>query len=351
MAGMPHVVETGPLFSKLADRYSAADVPTRLGLLTHLYNNPLVVPDGGNLNSGAAPIPGSMEDPALDPLAAATPTESTRTSHVNTHWFGLNMLGGLPVPRQPAGVTNTGWWNKWRGDAHGIMRETLIRALEVSLGLEHLGGAPDTIDEEITPTRCWQIHFLWVCGSPKFEGWLHWRKNVGDAPDGGVVTVVFSTPGNSESPLSLTLLPEDDPAGDLLTDGDPYERVGQQVDGVTNVYDIETDWAGYHHTDAIGKGPLAVAGDQSSATLQTDRGLVVIGHARTLIERQSPGGGASALQAASEPGSWVFGGFGSSNNPNDNVVGANEWLDGSASPLVCVAPESANDGGQLPWPV
>lgn len=351
MAGMPHVVETGPLFSKLSDRYSAADIPTRLGLLTHLYNNPLVVPESGNLNSGTSTLDASMEDTTLDPLAAATPTEADRTNHVNTHWYGLEVLAGTVHPRQPAGLTSTGWWNKWRGDAHGIMRETLIRALEVSLGLDHLGEAPDPDDVE--PERCWQIHFLWVCGSPKFEGWLHWRKNMPDPSQGGVVTVVFSTPGNSESPLSLTLLAEDEdqtlpPEDRLLTVGEPYELIRSEVDASGPAYDIETDWSGYGDTDAIGRGPVKVAGDQSSATMNTDRGLVVIGHARTIIDSRRRQRGLRAGTQASQPGDWTFGGHGRRNDPNDNVVGSREWLDGSDSPIVCVAPESAHDGGQLP---
>lgn len=360
MSGMPHVVETGPLFSGLADRYSAANQAERLDLLTHLYNSPLIVPDSGVLSGGTAA--GTMSDPALDVQANSTPTQAARTKHVNQHWFGLiyDSATNTHEPKQPVvtgGDVTTGWWNKWRGDSHGIMRETLIRALELSLGLEHLGGAPDSLDTPPEPDRCWQIHFLWVCGSPKFEGWLHWRRNVGSSdPDDGVVTVVFSTPGNTESPLSLTLLPEDvdqtPPPGErLVNDGHPHELVGAAVDAAVaanNVYDITTPWAGYVDTNAIGNGPLAAVADQTSGTMRTDRGLVVVGHARSRIMGRRRRRGLSATTYVSPVGDWTFGGSEDRNKPGNNEVGPREWVDGSDSPIVCVAPDSASDGGQLP---
>ena len=78
---------------------------------------------------------------------------------------------------------------------------TLIRGLEVSLGLE--------VDEDPNNSlRNWPVDFIWICGAPKFEGWVSWRTH--DAT--GFVTILMVTPsigddvaGNYNSGISLSI--------------------------------------------------------------------------------------------------------------------------------------------------
>ncbi len=103
-----------------------------------------------------------------------TMTVAQNKAHLNQHWFGKG-----------AGSQNantTGWWNGWKGDAEGVMRQTLIRALEVSLGVEH-GRDPVPANR----TRHLPLDFYWVCGVPRLESYISWNSNQ--------VTVVVITPG------------------------------------------------------------------------------------------------------------------------------------------------------------
>ena len=62
---------------------------------------------------------------------------------------------------------------------------TLEKGIEVSLGLFPGAGSPQ---------RFWPMSFLWVCGSPKFEGWTSWRR-YGAGVEDGHVQVTLVTPG------------------------------------------------------------------------------------------------------------------------------------------------------------
>lgn len=356
MSGMPHVVETGPLFSKLTERYSNADEEERKKLLLHFYNDPLVVPNVGG-NSGPDEYGPTMAESDLDAVALRTKTEASRVSHVNDHWFGLAAVGDQYVPWQPKPAMGdrkwtTGWWAKWRGDAHGIFRETVIRALEISMGLNHLFESAPTTNVDIAgwpaAKRHWPIQFLWMCGPPKFEGWVHWRsfngvtlaKDTGASglaseplDKEGVVTVIFTTPGSVDSPLSLTLLANDYagmPEKDqLVHDRSPYKEPDPEIERGKGekIYLSPNDYQRPRkYVSAQGPGDIAVPG--------AARGLVVVGHARTMRDK-GPKDPKDPVLKEDDWEDWSF--------PNRTEPFT---LDGSGSPIVCIAPDSPNDGGQ-----
>ena len=63
----------------------------------------------------------------------------------------------------------TGFWQAWHGDCEGVLRLTLIHALEVSLGIPHTQPAA------ANATQHWPIELFWRCPIPWFEGWVTWR--------------------------------------------------------------------------------------------------------------------------------------------------------------------------------
>ena len=149
--------------------------------------------------------------PSLDPLtppAVGRTARQERTRYINEDWFGKKerragnnfTYGPQPVwnpSAQAGGLPNTGTWNWWYGDCEGILRETLIRALCLSLGLSKT-QAEDPAKPDHSPHRgyqLWPISFLWKCPQPWYEGWIEFQR-WGANPQDGHVTVVISSPAH-----------------------------------------------------------------------------------------------------------------------------------------------------------
>ena len=135
------------------------------------------------------------------------PDATARYVHMNTHWFGRTQPSGPGTPWIPQAAFDpnnpqtTGFWRQWYGDAGAIVAQTFIRAVEVSLGIDHVApGATEEEIEALQATRCWPIEIFWRCPAPWFEGWVTWRGE----PDCGHVTVHFHTPSHCESALLLS---------------------------------------------------------------------------------------------------------------------------------------------------
>jgi hypothetical protein len=111
--------------------------------------------------------------------------------HIDTDWLGIK-------PGDGDGNSTSHYWYYWRGDAQGIVRETLIRAIEVALGLDHGETARDASQ------RRWSVSLLTACAIRWFEGWVSWRQ-VGSAPENGQVVVIILTPTHGR-PAETTLL-------------------------------------------------------------------------------------------------------------------------------------------------
>jgi len=187
---MPYAMETGPYLSMFehflnSDRTQAVDA-----LLTLRHPEHLVT----DIFSGH-PFTPLTEGPK------DRRTVEGLTEHINKNWFGLiedpDQPGGYKQPpRPPDGDLPPDWpWDYWWGDVQAIVRTTLVRALEVSLGVAHdAKPAP-------RPRRHWPISLRAVCGLRWWEGWVRWRK----LARGGYVDVVFLTPSHAHA-VEPTLL-------------------------------------------------------------------------------------------------------------------------------------------------
>ena len=123
------------------------------------------------------------------------------------NWFGYRIRpdGSLDTSRHPN--KPTGMWDGYQGNVERIVATTLVRAIEVSLGLDHDAAIPTA-----APPRSWPIYFFFKCQQPFFEGWVTWQCHSVNRRAAGQVTVMFATPGHNH-PVSDHPIPID-PDGD-----------------------------------------------------------------------------------------------------------------------------------------
>jgi hypothetical protein len=189
---MPYTLEKGPYFSVVED--FANDDPARMvTALKHLRG-------GGRISAIQA-----LDSTTLD---AGPYTAPQLRDHIETHWFGAvkgtSGQWSKQPPFDPQHHPNTGFWQEWYGDAEGVLREGLIRALEVALGVRH-GEDPGS-----RIPRSWRLEVFWRCPIPWFETWVTWRQH-GNGPRDGQVTVLISTPGHGH-PVKNTPVRQNEPA-------------------------------------------------------------------------------------------------------------------------------------------
>lgn len=121
-------------------------------------------------------------------------------THIFEDWFGFKAPAAEGVPTSWPETSRlpgcTGHWIAYNGKVAEIVRNALIWALELALGIAH-GAHPDTADASAPPR---EIELFWKCPCPWFEAWLVCRP-------AGPVTVFFLTPSHygsnvAESPLA-----------------------------------------------------------------------------------------------------------------------------------------------------
>lgn len=319
MPGMPYHLEKGPWLSILED-YLNADVGRTTDLLGQLRS-------ARQDRMSLADLP-FLTSPALDG-DPDYPTLADRKAHLQNDWFGsadgntpdfvaevLAMLSSKgSAPRRPASSDademqrfaadvveaedpglgawpTTGFWYQYHGDAEGIVRESLIRSIEVSLALDHDAEVPASGPERFLP-----IELFWKCPQRWFEGWVTWRWDPTHAF--GQVTTMLATPGSGKPVLEAPL------AGLAAT-----QPVSSRVD-----------------TD--GRAPIGPGvADPSDNVGQAPKGMWLLTqreHAQLLAPRTSTGGRA---------GAWMVPPFG------PTYVGC--------GPIICVQPSEA-DGGVKPF--
>jgi hypothetical protein len=151
-----------------------------------------------------------------------------RRQHIREDWWGWKQ----PVPARGQGDqfdpnqkpydpdTNptTGFWQHWYGNAEAVFRETMIRALAVSLGLPRSATRGTHGSSAAGGKQHWPISILWKCPCPWYEGWIEFKKYPGGAPNDGHVTVILSTPAHGvklfDSPVQPgAVVNPDAPAG------------------------------------------------------------------------------------------------------------------------------------------
>jgi hypothetical protein len=160
---MPYTLTRGPLLTLLENALnpeSSAERVARDEVLTMLR--------GG---TPLAQIPWVTSTPVRNVAIPGT----TLDIRLEEDWLGIP-----PVP----GQGTTGYWVGYKGDVDGVLREGLIRAIEVSLGIAH-------DDSPAEATRDWPVDVQWKCPNPYFEVWVTWRRHPDDR---GQVNVLIATP-------------------------------------------------------------------------------------------------------------------------------------------------------------
>jgi hypothetical protein len=118
-------------------------------------------------------------------------------------WFGYRIRPDGSLDTKPHPHKPTGMWDGYQGNVERIMANSLVRALEVSLGLDHDAPIPTA-----APSRSWPMYFFMKCQQPFFEGWVTWQCHSANRRASGQVTVMWATPGHNH-PVSDHAVPID----------------------------------------------------------------------------------------------------------------------------------------------
>ena len=111
---------------------------------------------------------------------------------VAKEWFGYRIRDDGSLDTKPHPNKPTGMWDGYQGNVERIMANVFVRAIEVSLGMDHDAATPTG-----APPRCWPIYFFFKCQQPFFEGWVTWQCHSLNRRAAGQVTVMFATPGHN----------------------------------------------------------------------------------------------------------------------------------------------------------
>lgn len=164
MGLMPYHLEVGRFMSAIADYYNedytnpaGAGVARRVADLARLKTN--------------SPVHDSflLDDPKMH--NPSFPDRAAWMRWIALNWFGyVDGPSGLVPPSKPPppGTCQTGQWMGYVGDVESIVRQTLIRAIEVSFKVGPGGAVP------VPPTTVRPMYFALKCPQQWFEGWVYW---------------------------------------------------------------------------------------------------------------------------------------------------------------------------------
>jgi hypothetical protein len=268
---MPYQLEKGPIWSVVESALQQG--PKEAYSLLELLRDPShQIADG--------PLVKSKTLDYTDPKTGAKVTAQTRGDHLNHDWFGMVKQANGSWAKEPDSAfdpqthPSTGFWINYWGDVEEIVRETFVRAIEVSLGLQH--GQIHSSRGRFH--RHWPVSIFLKCPTPWFEGWVTWNAKAGE------VVVHFLVPGNYGSQVlkhpktGLTGPPQINPDtsdatyGMWLVTHDTHNR----VDGVVTT---DPGTAGEIHAPSAGailkdSGDLVVI-----SPVETDGGVAANGRA------------------------------------------------------------------------
>jgi hypothetical protein len=197
---MPYHLEKGRALSFVENYLNEGLPEQRMETLRKLRN--------GNVQLGAQTLTNAALDTGYRPY-----TGEALIEYVKKKWFGQG--------------ANT-YWLDYEGDVEGIVRLTLIRAMEVALGVEH-GQDPGV------PPRSWPVELLWHCSQRWFEGWVTWQT---DEPNGcGHVLILLASPAHAGGLITRQALhpettapqPNGRAAADIQRPPIPYDPSGMWV--------------------------------------------------------------------------------------------------------------------------
>ena len=192
----------------------------------HLDKGPVMTYLEGTLNGSLATVASGLTQlragSDLFGLGGVDPTTGTLEKRLREHWFGQQQTdSGAWEAQEPFSVVDpqpTGYWKGYHGEVSAIIREALIRAAEVSLGLEHDGAIPQTAAGDLDPPRRWPVEVFWACPNPWFEAWVTWRDH-GDDGHGnsrGQVMLLLKSPGDTFNTTISDLTAPPHPFADML---------------------------------------------------------------------------------------------------------------------------------------
>lgn len=244
MTGMPFYIEKGPQFSVI-ESFVLDDRERGITLLDTLRAGG--TPAAGALSAIAANI--GLDSSDLDKGGQSA---DSRMGHLDRHWFErtrdkkTGKWSPDPSTEYPA-VDDKGrwnWWHAYAGDVYEIMRQTMITAAEVSLGVAP--GADARLHGRQDP---WPIELFWHCGQNWFEGWVTWRRH-GAA---GQVTVLLCTP-TAGAPVRPSPLAGAAPKGEQGRAFAPPYSEKPQPQGKSRGMVVVT----HHHHEYVQDGPVHV---------------------------------------------------------------------------------------------
>jgi hypothetical protein len=219
---MPYTTEKSMIF-QVTESWLNSSRTTALGALWHLVDHRPI--------SDMAPVASSnLNYPPVD-------TVDKRKAHVEEHWWGRKKdATGAWVDQDtydPVNNPTTGFWKHWYGHAEPVFRETMIRALCISLKISRSTAERSREFGVRKPawltqgSQHWPISILWKCPSPWYEGWVEFKDyGAARSVSAGHVTVVLSTPSHGvklyDSPIR--------PVGSPTVKGDPYHAYALNPD-------------------------------------------------------------------------------------------------------------------------
>jgi hypothetical protein len=237
---MPYTLTRGPLltlFENVLNPHGAAEEAGRDGVLRDLR--------------GPASLPQLVRTYLQSVVGVAIPVAPLDV-RLDQDWVGKGATG-------PPGEA-TGYWVGYQGDVEGVLREGLIRTLEVSLGLIHDADPAQA-------TRSWPVQVHWKCPNPYFEVWVSWRQH-DNTSRGGQVDMLIATPPDKANRLTTRpQFPPGPPAG--------VAAVAAPLPDPTNASDPTGMWVVAHERHV-----LDVA-DELVATPGGGRVGIVTGRQRT----------------------------------------------------------------------
>jgi hypothetical protein len=196
-------------FSGLKRRYSM------LEYMRGVVARPCDLTDGEAEDGGLLLWPGTMTDADIGfPMFRIMAEE----------WFGYRIRPDGSLDTKPDPNKPTGMWDGYQGNVERILANSLVRAIEVSLGIDHDAPIPSA-----APPRSWPIYFFLKCQQPFFESWVTWQCHSANRRASGQVTVIWATPGHNH-PVSDHPVPidknhnhKDDFVSTLRNDGEFLE--------------------------------------------------------------------------------------------------------------------------------
>jgi hypothetical protein len=179
---MPYTLTRGPLFTLLENTLNPT-TPQEVAV----RDDALLALRGG---SAITAIPWVTSP---DVAAIALPQNDPLTTRIERDWFGKQKNGQNWDPQDAFTGQTTGYWVGYYGDIEPVLREGIMRAIEVSLGITR-------DDHPSQATRQWPVEVNWKCPNPYFEVWVTWRRHRQE-PEEGHVTMMIATPPDKSNRL------------------------------------------------------------------------------------------------------------------------------------------------------